>query len=373
MTEKQTTQDVVYLASCAINETIPDKARIAAMDLPAVYAFASRHMITAAVAMALESADCKEKSFQQAVAAAQRKAVIFQNAFEAVKKRLEEAGIWYMPLKGAVLKELYPKHGMREFADHDILFDASRAEDVKTIMEGLGFTAKHFGASNHDCYYKNPCLNFEMHRALFGPSHDEKLYTYYQHVEDRLVGDSCEKHFTPEDFYLYFLAHEYKHYAASGTGLRSLMDTCVYLNAMSLDMDYVAAEAEKLGIREFEEKNRSLSLHLFVGGELTDADLRMLDYILSSGTYGTMIHSVSNKLHKNRWTKLQYMLHRFFVPISRKNKDYAAYAGQYPFFYKHKILLPILPFYRTFRAMKEGRFYGEAKAIREAKDEALPE
>ena len=39
---------------------------------------------------------------------------------------------------------------MREFADHDILIDASRAEDVRAVMEGLGFTAGHFGTGNHD-------------------------------------------------------------------------------------------------------------------------------------------------------------------------------------------------------------------------------
>jgi hypothetical protein len=55
------------------------------------------------------------------------------------------------------------------------------------------------------------------------------------------------------------------------------------------------------------------------------------------------------------------------VPFSKKNTSYAAYAGQYPFFYKHKILLPLLPFYRTIRAMKAGRFQAEAKAIKNAK------
>ena len=53
--------------------------------------------------------------------------------------------------------------------------------------------------------------------------------------------------------------------------------------------------------------------------------------------------------------------------VSRKNKDYAAYAGMYPLFYKYKILLPLLPFYRTFRSMKAGRFKAEARAIKNAK------
>ena len=234
MTQNQIAQDVIYLVSCAVNDRIPDTGRIAAMDLAAVCAFASRHMIAAAAAMALQSAGCREKCFRQTAAAAQRKAVIFQKTLEDVKKGLEEAGIWYMPLKGAVLKDLYPKYGMREFADHDILFDASRAEDVKAIMEGLGFTAKRFGISYHDSYCRNPCLNFEMHRSLFSLGTDEKLYAYYQHVEDRLISNGYEKRFTPEDFYVYMTAHEYKHYSSGGTGLRSLTDTYVYLILFSI-------------------------------------------------------------------------------------------------------------------------------------------
>ena len=360
-----TAKDLIYLVSCAVNEKKPDTDRIRCMDLDAVYALASRHMLTAAAAFALESAGYTDRRSGTAIAAAMRKTVLFDKEWGEIREKLEEAGIWYMPLKGAVVKAMYPRYGMREFSDHDILFDAAYAGDVKTIMEGLGYTAGHFGINHHDCYYKPPVLNFEMHRALFAPGHEEKLYEYYRDPGKRLIrGSGCARCFTPEDFYLYLLAHEYKHYVISGTGLRSLLDTYVYLRKQPLDMAYVAAEAEKMGIADFEEKNRSLSLHLFSGAALTDADQEMLAYMLASGTYGTLIHRVQNRMRRNDWGRLQYMLNRFFVPVSRKNKDYPAYAGAYPFFYKYKILLPFLPFYRTFRAMKAGRFAAEAAAIK---------
>lgn len=372
-TNMQDVLDLAYLVGCAVDGLVPNQDRVAAMDLDAVHTLASQHTLKSATAMALESAGLRNKWTSTAIGSAVRKAAIFSQAFSDVKTELARAEIWYLPLKGAVLKDLYPKMGMREFCDHDILFDAERADDVKAIMEGLGFTTEHFGASNHDVYHKRPVLNFEMHRSLFGSGHDEKLYEYYRSVESRLLGDGCEKHLGPEDFYLYFLAHEYKHYSNGGTGLRSILDTYVYLRAEKLDMEYVAAEAEKLGIDEFEEKNRSLALHLFGGEELTEADLRMLGYVASSGTYGTVSHSVSNKLRKNGWSKPRYMLRRFLVPVSKKNADYGAFASTYPFFYKHKALLWTLPFYRVARAAKEGRFQSEARAIRNAKNEAQPE
>ena len=37
--------------------------------------------------------------------------------------RLDEAGIDYMPLKGLLLREYYPKTSMRQMTDNDILYD----------------------------------------------------------------------------------------------------------------------------------------------------------------------------------------------------------------------------------------------------------
>ncbi len=362
-----TEMDVIYLAACAVNGEIPDRERVVQMNLQEVYAFAKRHMIASTVAMALERAGIRDARFHKALAAAQRKTILFNQAWSEVRKKLEDREIWYMPLKGAVLKDMYPAFGMREFADHDILIDVSRAEDVKRIMEDLGFSTEYFGAGNHDVYHKPPVLNFEMHTALFGPRHDQKIYDYYKDVEKRLIrGEGWERSFSPEDFYLYVMAHEYKHYAGGGTGLRSLLDTYVYLRSTEIDPAYVSAETEKMGIRDFEEKNRSLAMRLFAGEELTAENREMLDYILSSGTYGTMVHLVQNRMQAKGWGKIRYMLNRFSVPISRKNKEYADYAGQYPLFYRYKILLPVLPFYRTIRAIRGRRFGKEAKAIKDA-------
>lgn len=176
-----------------------------------------------------------------------------------------------------------------------------------------------------------------------------------------------EKHLSPEDFYLHVIAHDYKHYSWGGTGLRPLMDTWVYLQKVTLDMDYVTAEAEKMGMAEFEAANRSLALHVFSGAELTEAERERMDHILSSGVYGSTVHHMENMVAKCRYGKLGYALERFSVPVSKKNKSYADYARQYPFFYKYKIFLPLLPFYRTFRSMKAGRFKSEARAIKNAK------
>ena len=310
--------DLIYLVSCAVNNKIPDMALVEAMNLNAVYDVAAKHMLAVSVAMALESAGYKDDRSQKTVAMALRRTIIFENALKSLKKAFEEQNIWFMPLKGAVLKDLYPKFGMREFADYDILFDASREDDVHAIMIELGYSIKHSGSHYHKVYCKHPFLVFEMHTALFSNLHYEIIHKYYQNIEQRLIGDGWEKKFNREDMYLYLIAHEYKHYSYSGTGLRSMVDTYLYLNSQKMDMDYVAAEAEKLGIADFERQNRSLSLHLFGEGELTASEQDMLDYSISSGAFVTRKNHVENELRQKHWSKLQYTLDRFFVPISKK-------------------------------------------------------
>ena len=363
--------DMAYLASCAVNGQIPDAARVKQMDLAALYKTADRHLLTGITAMALESAGIKDAAFVQARGKSIRKVAAFDMERTAVLDELEAAGIWYAPVKGSVLKDLYPMIGMRQMADNDILYDASRTADVKSIMERLGFaTDQNYERSIHDHYFKPPVCNFEMHRMLFGAGHDQRLVDYYQDVKSCLLPDegrSYGYHFSDEDFYIYMIAHEYKHYSGGGTGLRSLLDTYVYIRSKDeiMDWSYVAGELEKLGISEFEAQNRSLALHLFDGEKLTKADEKMLDYILSSGTYGTTKNRVKNRISRygsKPFGKTRYVFYRLFLPME-------VVKAAFPLFAKYPILLPLLPFYRVLRGLtthkSRSRMRAELKALAE--------
>ena len=369
----KTAMNVIELVSCAVNGKVPDKAKVEAMDLDAVYDFAASHTLTSAVAFALESAGYRDHNSSKAIGNSVHNSVSFDFAWAKIKEKLENAGIWYMPLKGAVLKKEYPKVGMREFLDYDILIDPNRADDVKAIMEELGYQVDHFGFGNDDRYLKSPNLIFEMHRDLFVPYEAPESYKYYQNIKNRLIGDGLEKHFRPEDFYLYLLAHEHKHYIHSGTGLRSLLDFYVILKTEQLDMDYIAAEAEKLGIKSFEKQNRTLALHLFGGSKLIETEQQMLNYLLSSGTYGSFGQKISNRLHSYNCSKFQYLLRRFCGPLSKNDPEYAPFWAFYPFFHRHKILLPFLPIYRLFRGMMNGKLWKELRAVLHASKNSRPD
>ena len=159
------------------------------------------------------------------------------------------------------------------------------------------------------------------------------------------------------------IAHEYKHYEHGGTGIRSLLDTYVYLKKQKPDMDYISKETDKLGITDFEKTNRALAFHLVDGERLSAAEKEMLNYIIYSGAYGTVSNRIDNIMKKNGWGKLRYLLSRFLVPVSKNNKQYEIFATHYPVFYKYKILLPLLPFYRIPIGLKNGRLISETRAI----------
>ncbi len=331
-------RDVVYLAACAVNGTVPDAARVGQMDPERLYRAADRHLLTGITAMALESAGVKTEAFTQAKGKAVRKAAAFDVERAAVLRKLEEAGVWYVPLKGSVLQSFYPRLGMRQMSDVDILYDASKTAEVRAVMEGLGFSSEGYAApSLHDHYLKPPVCNFEMHRALFAPGQDPRLVAYYRDVKSRLIrdgGGSFGFRFSDEDFYIYLLAHEFKHYSYRGTGLRSVLDAYVYLKKKGdgLDWTYVAGELEKLGIGEFEAQNRSLALHLFGGGALTEQDREMLEFVLSSGAYGTEENQTINQIREKG--RIGYLFSKVFPP-------YRAMMTLYPVLDQLPFLLPL--------------------------------
>ena len=150
------TQNLIYLISCAVNGVKPDPERVAGMDLDAIFSLASRHMLAATVAPALKAAGIQDKRFAKALEHSALKSSTMDMEMAALFAELDAAGIWHMPLKGTVLQHLYPVYGMRQMSDHDILFDAERAKDVKSIMERLGFSTEYFDEGNHDVYHKEP-------------------------------------------------------------------------------------------------------------------------------------------------------------------------------------------------------------------------
>ena len=292
-----------------------------------------------------------------------RKVVLFEKEREDLYKYLNNNEIDYLPLKGIVLNDYYKDRNVREFADNDILF-ASGDDKIKDFFVKRGYTVKLYRKGCHDVYVKKPFFNYEMHRALFIENEDyPKFVTYFKDYMSRTATkDNHEKELKGEDFYIYFTAHTYKHYQGSGCGIRTLIDYYLYLNKESLDFSYINKELEKLDLLDFSNKISSLSKKIFNDELLNEDEEEALMFIASSGTYGTLEHSVSKGIKEKG--RFGYYMSRIFPP-------YSFYKLAYPWAYKTGFLIPIAWLCRFFRILFKNpkKAKKELKMIRKQKEE----
>ena len=85
------------------------------------------------------------------------------------------------------------------------------------------------------------------------------------------------------------LAHEYKHFSHRSTGMRSLMDVYVFLNAHpNLDWNYINTELQKLKLTEYEKHSRNLAQKVFKNEALSEDETEQLMMYMDSSVYGTV-------------------------------------------------------------------------------------
>ena len=367
--------DVLYLLACAANGTKAEKNRITAMDLEALYALCKEHKITALVSCVLTE-HLKENPEQYARwQQEQMKALYRDMNFAAERAKilgfLEENGIWYMPLKGIVLKEYYPKPELREFADNDILFDETFAEQVEQFMLAEGYERKQSDSGHVMEYEKEPCFNFEMHRTLYH-TNNPVFYNYYKDVKSRLLKDENNAygyHFSDEDFYVFMVSHTYRHYRDNGVGIRNLLDIYMYnlKKSQSLDFAYIEAQLETIEAADFEKQMRQLAQRAF-GSEneqFTAEQEEVLAFYFASGAYGTREQAAKNHMKKligqtdfSAKGRTKYWFKRLF--------DMETYKRDFPRAYKTIIAIPFLIVYRCLRGLtKAGRLKEENERLKQ--------
>ena len=354
----RTSEQLLYLMACALQGVSAREGVLADADLKQLLIMTRKHSVASMVCMALEKTaifanadEATKKQWIDAKNKAIRKNMLLDAERKTISHELETQGIWYMPLKGSILKDWYPKPGMREMADNDILFDPSGREQVREIFQNRGYKTVSFRKGNHDVYEKEPIYNFEMHVSLFDGTYKE-LTEQYENVKERLLpvdGTTYQFAFTPEDFYVFVLAHAHKHYSHSGTGIRTLADIYVMDRHLGgiMDRDEVEQKLTQLGIAEYEQHSRVLAEKLFSAVrplaeiELTEDEKEMLLYYCDATTYGTVDNRVNNRLHELQenseniklWTKVKYCCVRLFP-----GREFCKFA--YPFVYKHPWTLP---------------------------------
>lgn len=378
--------DVIYLSACALHGVTPDNARLQDMDFDAVYEQSKAHRMQAITYMALnENAHVKpetKKLWLYDKELSLRRVLSFALEREKLIRFMENNGIKYMPMKGIILQNCYPKAGMRQMADNDILIDVERRREIRDFLKNSGYTVDGFDRPSPDTYHNDKGIEFELHPYLTTKSVNEKVYYYYLDVWERLIKDDNNKygyHFTNEDFYIFQTFHAHKHLTYSGgVGIRTLTDIYVYIRKYgeTLDWHYIHKVLDDLGMRRFEKLSRSMAQKaydprcIYLGaqeGLLDREEKELLDIFIASGAYGTARNAVAQGLMRASadkktvgfGTKVKYCFRRLFPPM-----DY--YTQNYPTLRKYKVLIPFFCIYRIiripFKSMK--RIVSELKYIK---------
>ena len=317
-----------------------------------LFSLARHHDLTAALINALDKCGVKVGDEVSQALENERLLTLFRHenicfAQNEVCTALEAGQIDHIPLKGAVIRGLYPDPAERTSCDVDILVrpeDADRAVGLICEECGYTFTARNY----HDISLHSPGgvhieLHFELGEAVGGVGAAYgRVWDYSSPAPERRY----ERRLT--DAYLIFhnIAHAAYHFLFGGIGVRAITDLSLMKSRLGYDRGELADLLSESGLETFAAELFSLSDAWFFGGELTEVGKRMEEFVLRSGVYGTQDNKVAVGQGEKKG-KIRYLLSRIFLP-------YDSLKRLYPVLEKHKILIPVCQVRRWFRLLRTG-------------------
>lgn len=263
------------------------------------------------------------------------------SAFAAISEAFEKNCIKYMPLKGTVIKQLYPESYLRPMGDIDILVDLSMEKTIAEIMSSLGF--RFLKESAHELIYSNGMVMVELHKCLI-PPYNKDYYAYFGDGWTRAnskTGNTYLHTMSDDDNFIYMFVHFAKHYRDGGIGIIHMVDFYVYRLAFNLNEEYIRTELKKLKLLDFYDNIIStLNVWFFDGGQtqITDFITRRM---FSNGEFGTketqaVAGTIKEAAGENKKATPAGNFWRTVFPSAEKMQY------SYPVLKKHKCLLPVM-------------------------------
>lgn len=266
---------------------------------------------------------------------------------------LEEANIPFIPLKGAVLRTLYPEPWMRTSCDIDILV---QEENLDQAVEALKQKLQYQGGSksDHDVLLRSPGgtileLHFDTIQERYANNTSRDVLAGIWGEASPIKAGSSHMLLSDSMFYFYHIAHMAKHFEVGGCGVRSFLDVWILNHKIDCDKEAREQLLEDGGLLQFAKAAEALSEVWFSGAPMDAWNKQLNDYILRAGLYGDFQNRAALGQAK-KGGKLRYVLtQRVFMPY-----DYL--KAEYPILEKHKWLTPVYQVVRWFRALRRGEW-----------------
>lgn len=265
--------------------------------------------------------------------------------YEQLCMALEEAGIDYMPLKGAVIRELYPEPWMRTSCDIDILVRETDFEKAtELLMQKLDYKIEE-QTSNVNAFSLPSMTNVELHH-FFLEFEDDKEFIPTVWSKSR-VKENTNHHFIMDEelFYAHQTAHMAKHVVAGGCGIRPFLDLFLMMKAGT--GNYVdSATLKRYKLSKFATEAEKLSAVWFQEASSSERTKTLEEFILKGGLYGNVENNIAVKQVK-KGGKIGYFFSILFLPFEEL-------SWQYPKLKERKWLYPFYQVRRWFRILFKG-------------------
>ena len=352
---------MALLRSALWNDPLTDEERgwITAETLPKIASLAKMHDMDHLLPVALRNHDLLpetvpqlEKSMFLAVFRCQRQ----EEALARVCHALEEGGIPFLPLKGAILRKAYPESWMRTSCDIDILV---RPEDLARAAKLLESCCGCIpgGSTPHDISFQMPNkTQLELHHSLMGADELPQTACVLETVWNRaILCPGKQFHYAmPDDlFYFYHLAHMAKHMVIGGCGIRPFLDLWLLERQEGADREKRDLLLEQGGLLTFARVARRLAEGWFGKAPMDSVTLQLESFLFRGGVYGTTQTRVAVQRQKQGgW--LPYLLSRIFLPMPKLKI-------QFPILHRYPWLMPVMQVCRWCKRLLGG--YGRKAAL----------
>lgn len=357
MTYKEQIAAARYIAKVfqALSEGAEAPEKPAELPWHAVAAVAKAHSLSALVFFALKERLREELTEEQFFG--WRRTAEVLNAkhlsqcaeFARLSALFEQNEILYLPMKGFLLKELYPRPELREMTDIDIYVEPENIEAALRLAESAGYTR----ASKNEVHHvlkKPPFIELELHEALYHEAPPLPLRGC-----ERATGHAFRCLLPREELFAFLLRHAEKHYSSGGCGMRTVFDLYLFKKkyGASLSSKELADLLRREGLSDIHERLTALQNVWFAGSEPDESTVDFELYLVSGGTYGTLDNSV--RLH-SKGGRLKFVRRRVFPPYSHMRRAF-------PVLKKCPLLLPVFYVWRIVRSAFNGRAAANARSL----------
>lgn len=164
-------------------------------------------------------------------------------------RKLEEADIRVLVVKGCMCRAVWPKGDLRISGDEDVYVrDADFGKACEALKEcGLVCDERADPEKDFEIGWRKPnrTLYIELHRRLFAPrSAAADLQSFFGDAFERAQEYDVEHgtakvwSMSPEDHLLYLILHAYKHFIHSGFGIRQVCDIGLWARRYGGEVDH---------------------------------------------------------------------------------------------------------------------------------------